>query len=72
MQLSDNFTWMFDKHSVKFGGDVRFIQSTLTNPQTQPRGLFTFDRNYTSNLGAANTGQPWASFLLGFPNRVAA
>ena len=60
----------FDKHSVKFGGDVRFIQSTLTNPQTQPRGLFTFDRNYTSNLGAANTGQPWASFLLGFPNRV--
>ena len=70
MQLSDNFTWMLDKHSVKFGGDVRFIQSTLTNPQTQPRGLFTFDRNYTSNLGAANTGQPWASFLLGFPNRV--
>lgn len=70
VQVSDNFTWIFDKHSVKFGGDVRFIQSTLTNPQTQPRGLFTFDRNYTSNLGAANTGQPWASFLLGFPNRV--
>jgi hypothetical protein len=70
VQLSDNFTWVFDKHSVKFGGDVRFIQSTLTNPQTQPRGLFTFDRNYTSNLGAANTGQPWASFLLGVPNRV--
>ena len=55
VQLSDNFTWVVDKHSVKFGGDVRFIQSTLTNPQTQPRGLFTFDRNYTSNLGAANT-----------------
>jgi hypothetical protein len=70
MQLSDNFTWMLDKHSVKFGGDARFIQSTLTNPQTQPRGLFTFDRNYTSNLGAANSGQPWASFLLGLPNRV--
>jgi hypothetical protein len=34
VQLSDNFTWMVDKHSVKFGGDVRFIQSTLTNPQT--------------------------------------
>ena len=70
LQISDNFTWVLDRHSVKFGGDVRFIQSTLTNPQTQPRGLFTFDRNYTSNLGAANTGQPWASFLLGFPNRV--
>jgi carboxypeptidase family protein len=70
VQLSDNFTWVVDKHSVKFGGDVRLITSTLTNPQTQPRGLFTFDRNYTSNVGAANTGQPWASFLLGFPNRV--
>jgi hypothetical protein len=70
VQLSDNFTWVFDKHSVKVGGDVRLIKSTLTNPQTQPRGLFTFDRNYTSNVGAANTGQPWASFLLGFPNRV--
>ena len=70
LQLSDNFTWVFDKHSVKVGGDVRFIESTLTNPQTQPRGLFTFDRNYTSNLGTANTGQPWASFLLGYPNRV--
>jgi hypothetical protein len=70
VQLSDTFTWIFARHSMKFGGDGRFITSTLTNPQTQPRGLFTFDRNYTSNLGAANTGQPWASFLLGFPNRV--
>ena len=72
VQLSDNLTWVVDKHSMKFGGDVRFIQSTLTNPQTQPRGLFTFDRNYTSNLGAANTGQPWASFLLGFAQPRAA
>jgi hypothetical protein len=70
LQLSDNFTWLVGRHSLKFGGDTRFITSTLTNPQTQPRGLFTFDRNYTSNLGAANTGQPWASFMLGLPNRV--
>jgi hypothetical protein len=70
MQLSDNFTWLIDKHTVKFGGDVRFIESTLTNPEVQPRGLFTFDRNYTSNAGAANTGHPFASFLLGYPNRV--
>ena len=70
VQLSDNLSWLVDKHTLKFGGDVRLISSTLTNPQTQPRGRFTFDRNYTSNLGAASTGQPWASFLLGFPNRV--
>jgi outer membrane receptor protein involved in Fe transport len=70
LQLSDNFTWIIDKHALKFGGDVRFIESTLTNPQTQPRGRFSFDANYTSNNGASNTGHPWASFLLGFPNRV--
>jgi hypothetical protein len=70
LQISDNFTWLIDKHTVKFGGDVRFIESTLTNPEVQPRGLFTFDRNYTSNAGAANTGHPFASFLLGYPNRV--
>ena len=70
LQFSDNFTWLVGKHSLKFGGDYRNISSTLTNPQTQPRGLFTFDRNYTSNRGAANTGHPFASFLLGLPNRV--
>jgi hypothetical protein len=70
LQFSDTFTWLVDKHSLKFGGDYRNISSTLTNPQTQPRGLFTFDRNFTSNRGAANTGHPFASFLLGLPNRV--
>jgi len=70
VQLSDNFTWLINKHALKFGGDYRNIASTLTNPQTQPRGLFSFDRNYTSNRGAANTGHPFASFLLGLPNRV--
>ena len=70
LQFSDTITWLVDKHSLKIGGDYRNISSTLTNPQTQPRGLFSFDRNYTSNRGAANTGHPFASFLLGLPNRV--
>ncbi|MBI3666117.1 MAG: TonB-dependent receptor, partial [Acidobacteria bacterium] len=69
-QYTDNFTWIKGKHSLKLGGDIRRIQSTLTNPQTQPRGLFHFDGNYSSNLGAGGTGSPWASFLLGYPYRV--
>jgi hypothetical protein len=69
-QFSDTFTWQFNQHAMKVGGDYRRISSTLTNPQTQPRGLFTFDRNYTSSRGATNTGHAWASFLLGLPNRV--
>ncbi len=69
-QYTDNFTWVKGRHAFKFGGDIRRIQSTLTNPQTQPRGQFSFDRNFTSNRGAEGTGSPWASFLLGFPRRV--
>jgi hypothetical protein len=67
IQLSDNFTWVAGRHSLKFGGDTRFITSTLTNPQTAPRGRFRFNANVTSNRGASGTGHPWASFLLGYP-----
>lgn len=70
-QYTDNFTWIRNRHTIKFGGDIRRLQSTLTNPQTGPRGLFEFDRNISSNQGAAGTGSPWASFLLGYPFRVA-
>jgi Carboxypeptidase regulatory-like domain/TonB dependent receptor len=70
IQFSDNVTWLAGPHTFKFGGDIRRISSTLTNPQTAPRGQFTFASNYTSNRGAAGTGHPWASFLLGFPNRL--
>jgi hypothetical protein len=71
VQFSNSFAWLLNKHSLKFGGDIRHITSTLTNPQTQPRGRFRFNSNYTSNRGASGTGDGWASFLLGFPNQVA-
>ena len=69
-QYTNNFTWVRGRHAMKFGADIRRYQSTLTNPQTQPRGWFDFDRNITSNRGAAGTGHPWASFLLGYPWQV--
>ena len=66
-QYTDNFSIIMGRHSIRFGGDVRRVHSTLTNPQTQPRGLFTFDGNYTSNQGASGTGNAFGSFLLGYP-----
>ena len=39
---------------------------TAVLPQTAPRGRFRFNGNVTSNRGAADTGHPWASFLLGY------
>ncbi len=68
---ADNVTWIKGKHTLKFGGDIQRIQSTLTNSQDDPRGIFNFNGNYTSNQGAAGSGNPFASFLLGDPNYVA-
>jgi hypothetical protein len=70
LNFTNNFSWIKDRHSFKVGADVRFMHSSLTNPQTMPRGIFTFDRNYTSNRGASGTGYSFASFLLGIPNQV--
>ncbi len=69
-QYTDNFSWIRSRHTIKFGADIRRVQSTLTNPQSGPRGVFEFDRNISSNQGAAGTGSPWASFLLGYPWHV--
>jgi Carboxypeptidase regulatory-like domain/TonB dependent receptor len=68
---NDNVAWVAGKHTVKFGADIQRIQSTLTNAQDDPRGIFNFNGNYTSNQGASGTGNPYASFLLGYPNSVA-
>ena len=69
-EFTDGFTWIRGKHTLKFGGDLQRVQSTLTNAQDDPRGIFNFNSNYTSNQGAAGTGNPYASFLLGYPEQV--
>jgi Carboxypeptidase regulatory-like domain len=70
IHLTNNFSWLLQKHAFKMGADLRLMRSSLTNPQTMPRGIFEFDRLVTSNRGAAGTGDAFASFLLGYPNRV--
>ena len=69
-EYSDGLTWVKGKHNLKFGADIQQMQSTLTNSQDDPRGIFNFNANYTSNAGAAGTGNSYASFLLGYPNQV--
>ncbi|MGH9771126.1 MAG: hypothetical protein ACRD4Q_05435, partial [Candidatus Acidiferrales bacterium] len=51
-EYSDNFVVIHGKHTIKFGADIQRIQSTLTNAQDDPRGIFNFNANYTSNAGA--------------------
>ncbi len=69
-EYTDSLTIVKGKHTIKAGGDIQRIQSTLTNSQVNPRGIFSFDGNITSNQGAPGTGNPFASFLLGDPSEV--
>jgi hypothetical protein len=68
--LTGNFSWIHGRHAFKAGADARFVSGAVSNPQTQPQGRFTFDRNYTSRAGASGTGYSIASMLLGYPNRI--
>jgi hypothetical protein len=61
-EYSDNVIMIRGKHSIKFGGDIQRVQSTLTNSQNDPRGIFNFQGSYTGNQ--------FADFLVGLPNQV--
>ncbi len=65
-QLTENVTWVKNSHTIKFGADLKRIESTLTNPEQNPRGFFNFNTNFTSLPGSG--GAAFASFLLGAPD----
>ena len=58
-QITDNFSKVIGKHSLKFGGDIRYIQVNERNTYT-PNGWFDF-------VGG-ETGNDFADFLLGAPD----
>lgn len=58
-QITDNFTKVKGKHTLKFGGDVRYIQVNERNTYT-PNGWFTFS--------GGETGNDFADYLLGVPD----
>lgn len=70
-QAVDNFSWTLGSHSVKFGGELRWDQYNQVGNQFA-RGAFLFEANVTSNLGAPNTGNAFADFLLGYCKRCEA
>ena len=66
-QILESVSWSRGMHAFKFGGEFR----TGVNDETRDRGSsgnLTFSPLITSNLGAANTGNALASFLLGEVN----
>ncbi len=58
-QIADNFSKIYGRHNLKFGGDVRYIQVNDRNHSSALNGNFTFD--------GSETGSDFADFLLGDP-----
>jgi hypothetical protein len=66
-QILESVSWSRARHAYKFGGEFR----TGVNDETRDRGSsgnLTFSPLITSNIGAPNTGNALASFMLGEVN----
>ena len=66
--LSDNFTWVRGRHSLKFGTELRYEQFTLFQPAAS-RGNLGFGSEFTDNPASPSSGgSAFASFLIGIPD----
>jgi hypothetical protein len=66
IQALDNLTWTHRKHTFKFGADFKRISDHDENVYGNYRsGWYVFDGS--STVGAA-IGDPYAAFLLGYPD----
>lgn len=69
IQLLDNVTWTQGKHTFKFGADFKRLTDYDTNVfGNYTSGWFVFDGS--SGVGAT-IGDPYTSFLLGYPDYTA-
>lgn len=62
----DSVDWMIGKHSLKIGGEFRYLQFSIPNRGGES-GTFGFSTNETAGTNAlqSQTGNSFASFLLG-------
>src|SRR3954451_19633955 len=63
-EVADALTWAKGRHAIKIGLDWRWERLNVIQPPS-PTGAFAFDAIGSDLPGAANTGTPLASFLLG-------
>jgi len=61
-QISDSYSRLVGKHTLKVGGEYRHVQHTQQE-------VFVFDGDFQYGGGGPNTtGDPFADFLLGLPD----
>src|SRR5262249_10606566 len=62
-QVTDNFSWVHGKHSMRFGGEYRYNQYLQLGNEFA-RGRFTINGSFTSNPNTLTGGYSGADFLL--------
>ena len=71
--IADYVVWNHGKHSVRWGGDFRFVQLN-TEASNNARGSFIFTGTNTSQFvngqQVPDTGNDFADFLLGLPQQT--
>ncbi len=60
LSYADSVTWSFDKHVMKFGGELKSFREFTGTVPDGTYGSFGFEGNFT--------GFAYADFLLGLPN----
>ncbi|MGP8243852.1 MAG: carboxypeptidase regulatory-like domain-containing protein [Bryobacteraceae bacterium] len=68
--LQDNVQWTKGRHFLTFGFQFEALGDNYTNPATGTLASFAFSNNETATYSAtgsisSNTGNSWASYLLG-------
>jgi hypothetical protein len=73
-QIHDGFNWLHGNHQIKFGAEIAYLRTIQSSANANARGVFTFNDTYTAQISpngsggftpVANTGSPFADFLLG-------
>jgi hypothetical protein len=65
LQFIDNLTWIRNRHTLKFGGDYRYMTALFNNVFASNRASsYSFNNSVTSSI----IGNPFAAFLLGVPD----
>ena len=68
--LSDNFSWVNGKHTLRLGADFQYLD-VPTFATLQGRGSWGFSGVFTQNpQSRPGTGSPVADVLLGYPNTI--
>jgi hypothetical protein len=65
LQFIDNLTWIHGRHTLKFGGDYRYMTAYFSNVFASSRsGSYSFNNSVTAPI----IGNAYAAFLLGIPD----